>query len=175
MKTTIFKEVLDETVIEVKGPIKEVIKKLRAQRGSSRERDSDRNELGFFCTKKGKIMVLNSNNGRPNARTFYITGKVCEQDGKTVVKFYSVKNRETAFVIIMYALLVILVGAYFVAKTVSEYEIVPSDLLLIVPIVVLALTLFVPIKKAHKHKEADLEIMKQIVINRIEAIKRWDD
>ena len=92
-----------------------------------------------------------------------------------MVKFYSVKNRETAFVIIMYALLVILVGAYFVAKTVSEYEIVPSDLLLIVPIVVLALTLFVPIKKAHKHKEADLEIMKQIVINRIEAIKRWDD
>ena len=78
MKTTIFKEVLDETVIEVNEPLKEVIKKLRAQQGSSRERDSDRNELGFFCTKKGKISVLNSNNGRPYARIFYISGKVCE-------------------------------------------------------------------------------------------------
>ncbi len=175
MKTTIFNEVLDETVIEVKGPLKEVIKKLRAQQGSSRERDSDRNELGFFCNKKGKIMVLNSNNGRPDARMFYIKGKVCEQDGKTVVKFYSVKSRDTAFIIIMYILLIVLTGAYYIAKIVSEYEIVPSDFLLIVPIVVLALIFFVPIKKAHKHKDADLEIMKNIVINRIEAIKRWDD
>ncbi len=175
MKTTIFTEVLDETVIEVNEPLKEVIKKLRAQQGSSRERDCDRNELGFFCNKKGKIMVLNSNNGRPDARTFYITGKVCEQDGKTVVKFYSVKSRDTVFIIIMYAILVILVGAYYAAKVVMEYDFVPSDFFLIVPIIVLALIFFVPLKKARKHKEADLEIMKSVVINRIEAIKRWDD
>ena len=75
----------------------------------------------------------------------------------------------------MYALLVMLTGAYFVAKTVSEYDLVPSDFLLIVPLIILALIFFVPNKKARKHKDADLEIMKKLAINRIEAIKRWDD
>jgi len=175
MKTTIFTEVLDETVIEVNEPKEELIKKLRAQRGSCRERDSDRNELGFFCNKKGEIMVQNSNNGKPDARTFYITGKVCEQDGKTVVKFYSVRSRSTPLFIIVLAIWGILIGAYYAAKIIMEYDFVPSDFYLIAPPILFFFVFLAPLKKARKYKDADLEIMKQIVINRIEAAKRWDD
>lgn len=175
MKTTIFTEVLDETVIEVNEPKEELIKNLRAQRGSCRERDSDRNELGFFCNKKGEIMVQNSNNGKPDARMFYITGKVCEQDGKTVVKFYSVRSRSTPIFIIVLAIWAILIGAYYAAKIVMEYDFVTSDFYLIAPPILFFFVFLAPSKKARKYKDADLEIMKSIVINRIEAAKRWDD
>ena len=171
MKTTIFTEVLDETVIEVNEPKATLIKKLMAQERYCRELDSDGNMLRFSCAKNGTMAVSNSADGNP----FYIRGEVCEQDGKTVVKLYSVRSRGTPLFIIVLAIWAIFIGAYYTAKIVTEYDFVPSDFYLLAPPILFFFVFLAPLKKAHKYKDADLEIMKGVVINRIEAIKRWDD
>ncbi len=176
MKSTIFLKVLDSTVIKVDTPIDETIKKLRAQQGSARERDNDKNELGFFCTKKGNITVAHANNGKLNRRIFFIKGKVYEQDGKTFVELCYVRDR-LGFISLIIALVLsfIIIGAYITIKTVLDYPLGAKGCLLIAYMLISIAAFVISMKKTSKNKTADFEIMKNLAINRIEAIKRWDD
>lgn len=99
-------KIIDEITIEVDESYQETISKLRQQNGKCSVTDSNQQNLMFYCSKKGKMGIVNADYfGRRHvyidrfclnelrARTYYVMGKVLNENNKTVVKIYSVYSR----------------------------------------------------------------------------------
>ena len=186
MKSNIFKDVLEETVLEVNESKEETIEKLRLQMGFCSSQDSDDDHLYFWCTKKGKLGFFTqpNRNSRPNAYFYYynmdsriysVRGKVLSENGKTVVKLYSVYSRLNSVIRaidIITTLLALIV--FFVIKGATGQEIPMGDLLKLGGALFLAGVGTFVLTSEKRNKKSDLDIMKQEVINRVEAINHWD-
>lgn len=176
MKSSKFKQILDETSITLNESRNVVINRLMQQNGICRNEDTYGSYLWFGCNKKGVFRVNSPgkhHDGR-GSRTYCVEGEVIEENGKTIVKIYSVYNKTlriftyiSAIISVMYAMFLILI-MYF--NTGFSTMLVAT----ILPLVFVYYISFSKFCKDEKNKNADFEIMKREAINRVEAIKLWD-
>jgi hypothetical protein len=177
MKSTLFRRLSDETVVEVKLPRHVLIDRLLKLSGACSETDSAGDRLVFYCSKKGRLSVESySGHGSYNFyHPCYVAGEVLTEQDKTVVKVYTVHRRfyRTAFFI-----LIVLLSLYLMLRALLT---TPSkDLFAPLAIGGLSVAVFIAIifssfSKATKNRDADIEKMRQEVLNRLEAARRWED
>ena len=88
MKSSFLNKILDETVLYVDDTVEGTIEKLQAQSGVCYTQDSSKQNIRFVCEDNGKFYIENAVSQRSDSyyRTFYISGTVVEDDGKTAVK-----------------------------------------------------------------------------------------
>lgn len=186
MKSNIFKDVLEEITLEVNENKEETIAKLRLQMGFCSSQDSDDDQLFFWCTKKGKLGFFTqpTRESSPlpyfyyynmDSRIYSVRGKVLSENGKTVVKLYSVYNRlNSALRLIDLVTTFLVLALVFVIKGFTRVESPPGDLLKLVGALILAGVSTFIFTSEKRNKYSDLELMKQEVINRVKAVDRWD-
>ena len=175
-----FDEVIDETVMEVNDSVKGTTEKLIDLSGPCRLDDGNQLSLCFYCNPRGRFSVSRPQGRRrafvTNDNAYYVKGKVVSENGKTLVKIYSVKSRETMFwrwlSIITFLLLI---PGVFLLKSHLSQPITARDLaILCLPLAWVLYCLFF-IKKEEQHKQNDLDIMKEAAIQRVEAVIHWND
>lgn len=170
-----FGKILEEVTVESSVSLDETIAKLREQQGPC----SDENSFGvrkwFSCTKKGVIRFTNSS-GEYGYSLYFVEGRVVKQNEKTLVKIYSMKSRVEKvdrWISIILGIAFIIFGTIQAIKEQSLFTIETGGLLLLW-IFSIATTVH-NTRHSEKNKEFDLEVMKNEVIERVEAIKRWDE
>ena len=109
-----------------------------------------------------------------NGRVYYASGEVLAQDNKTVVKVYSIHNRgEWLFRIIALILYFALLATCFIVQL--NLGIVPQGISSILCFLgALFIMLFVLSIKENRNKYNNLEVMKDEIIKRVEAINHWE-
>lgn len=177
MKKNLFINIIDETVMEVNTSFAETVERLMSQQGSCHNADSQGINLIFYCNKKGKIHILNGS-GRNNYsdRIYKVEARVYEDDGKTKVKIQTLHDKTTvAYRIISYVFLLILICGYIIFSICTKN--VPNIKYLITLLLFPLLIVygFILSHKEKRNKDNDIKIMKQEIINRVEAVKRWND
>lgn len=155
----------------------DAIHKFMQMEGICREEISGENQIQFYCSKKGKIVISNP----PIIRQIYIDNdistilfaKVIEQDNKTYVTYYTsfIKSANTlkSFSLAM-KLIVAIAG--IISAVVQKNKTI-SLLLLILCLVYVASRLFVNAKEK-SNAPKDSEIMIKELENRINAVNQWD-
>lgn len=175
MKSTIFTRIVDEGTIEVNDTLPGTIDKFRKMQGYCRETDSHDNGIGFQCNKKGKFWVGNipthsvyADNGDSRTR---VRGQVMTENGKTVVKIYTVYQSHTkTAALICNVLIGLLLCILFVILNVAFLSIV------VIPLCLLSFLYEIYyIDKYKTYIDDDANILKNEVLNRIEAIHHWDE
>ena len=171
----VFDKILDETVIEVKGSVSETIKRLEKLTGFCRQNDSNQLTLYFYCSHRGNFSVSHPQGRHGDDNAYYVKGKVVSENGKTLVKIYSVKSRETMFWRwLAIALLTIAAAVYLYIRIRLSLPASYRDL--IFPAIPLSLLLnFLYYRKEKQSKHEDLEIMKEEALQRVDAVIRWDE
>lgn len=178
MKSTYFTKIIDETTIEVDDSRQGTIDKLRQQNGVCYSTDGNQTELRFNCSKRGKISIDNNLSGRSidGCRFYYVVGEVLSEKNKTVVKIYSIYRKdEWIFRILAILIYLVTIMLYFLIKLKSGSTISAADIFGVLLLGVI-MTIFVfSSTKELEHRDTDLALMRDEVVKRVEAIKRWDD
>lgn len=178
MKNSCFAKILDKTVIESSENLQVTIDRLRMQQGPCRDLDNRDFLLDFICTKKGKIHIDDAGSRHLNnySRIYSVRGEVFSEDGKAKVAIYTVYNRLAALYRASTIIDLVLILA------VSILGVCLTDLPLIATIGgplllggVVIVSFLMRAAKEHQQRDSDTEIMKNEIIRRVEAIKRWDD
>ena len=174
MRSTFFRRLLDETAVEVKLPRHVLIDRLLTLQGGCSETDSAGDRLVFYCSKKGRFSVESYSGRRAQSayHPYYVAGEVLTESDKTVVKVYTVHRRFSR----IWLFLLGLFGAPFVALygifTIPSKAGIPIGIGVAVLFLIL---LFSVLLNKEKNGAEDSEKMKQEVLNRIEAAKRWEE
>ena len=100
-----FGKIVEEITVESSVGFEETIAKLREQQGPCSDENSFGVRMWFSCTKKGVIRFTNSC-GEYGYSIYFVEGRVVEQNGKTFVKIYSMKNNVEK----IYRLITIILG-----------------------------------------------------------------
>lgn len=183
MKSNIFIKVLDETTIEVDVNYNDMLYRLRCLQGWCRDIDGiGRVNLTFLCNRWGRMRVDNiPNRNKSDAddifvRSYYVKGRVINKNGKTVIKIYSVHNRLREFSSYFVFLLTLLILAVFgvlklyTMQPFSYREIILAGLLLLTSLI----PIFITTHEDDNYVEI-LEKLKNEMLKRIEAARRWND
>ena len=174
MKSTFFNEILVETTMQVNDSYQGAINKLRLQNGRCSNRGKNGEFFRFKCSVKGKMTI---DNDVPvifvGGSKYYAAGEVLVEDKKTVVRVYSAHNRlrlaVRIFITFLFALLLI--------AGIQTYPFTNSLLVAVLKILCIAVMLvcdIVMIVKEGRKKTTDLELMKDEIIKRVEAINHWE-
>ena len=173
MKSTFFNEILDETTIQVNDSYQDTINKLRLQNGLCRKTNFDEEKLRFKCSKKGKIIVDNNSLlSYIGGYKYYAAGEVLVEDGKTVVKVYSINAR---YRVIFHSLIAVLLTLLFIASF-SLFILNRSILRLLKTLCVFifaAVDIWGVISEVRRIG-VNLDLMKDEIIKRVEAINHWE-
>lgn len=174
-----FVDVLEESAVESQVSVKETIERLRTMRGGCRHQDTDGFGLVFDCDRKGRIRVgdpIDRGRYRNYDRSYYVVGEVVSENEKTVVKMYGVRQRGTKFwawvELLMYAVFVI---GYITVKLLYDIPFALQDGLVILFLGGISGMVFYRLHREVKNLDADFGIMKQEIINRVDAVNRWDE
>ena len=182
MKSNIFIKVLDEATIEVDVNYNDMLYRLRCLQGWCRDIDEISASLAFLCNKWGRMRVDNiPNRTRRDSdnlfvRRYYVKGRVINKNGKTVIKIYSVHNRLREFSSYFVFLLTLLILAVFgvlklyTMQPFSYREIILAGLLLTASLI----PIFITTHEDDNYVEI-LEKLKNEMLKRIEAARRWND
>ncbi len=186
MKSTPFMKILDTVTVTLDTDFQTTVSRLMAQNGICHTWDSKKNVLEFRCDKKGRMWVHNTQNHvrqyDPQWRTddvrgriYYVRGEVTAAGPKSIVTVCSVHNRATVIArwieaigdiaLLLTALLLLIFG---------EGPINNGLLMAIAAGAALLLPAILRTRSEEQDKDADLEIMKTEMLNRIEAAKYWD-
>lgn len=170
MKSTFYRKILDETVLEAGDTPERTIEKLRQQQGVCRTADFDGDPIEFFCSKKGKISVSNIARKRPEYdRSTYVLGEVTVENDKTVVKIYTVYDRLNYFVRLLCLGLSVVAGV--LALLFAEGAVSVIGLLIAI---VFSISLCVSSFNEKQTMHTDFEIMKAEIANRVQAVADWE-
>ena len=179
MKSTLFKEIMDQNFMVIDLSPAETIRRLRAQNGYCYEEDSMDYHYSFSCSKKGKftINVNNSTRSRSAAiyRSYYILGEVLNEQGKSRINICSINDRSNKLFLLFDALLGLIQVILYIILLLK----VPSlgiwrFWLFLMMLVVSGDGLFRLISEQN-HKVPDIETMKRIALRKIEAARRWEE
>ena len=168
-KSTFFTKYTEEATIEVNASLQDTIDRLVQQEGVCRERFCNKGQLFFTCSEKGDIS-LNAGG------SLYVIGKVLCENGKTVVKIYSVRSK--AYLInhfVSIGLELLLLAAYLAVKLRYGEPVDIKEIILLLLIIISVPFFCFSLKKRNESKEADTEKMVLEITRRVEAIERWDD
>lgn len=178
MKSNLFVKVLDETTLELDESLKTTIGRLMAQSGKCRETDKEGDSLFFDCTEKGRLIVKPIGYGRSahSDPIYFVRGEVFEENGKTKVSIYTVHDRTAVFFRWIEILLCVLaIVAHFLVLSIAE---VPFEKqFLVLPTILIGTIVFLlyRIKNEKTYMPHNIDIMKNEIIKRVEAVKRWND
>ena len=179
MKSTLFRKVLKEELIEVNKSVAETINCLCEQLCGEEHKVAD-NYLSIYFSglKNGKISVRSSFGRYRDFRfgslqAYYVYANVISQDNKTYVKITSVYNKLDIWLRII--IIVLFTPLVVILKLIS-------DGLLFIPAIILCGVVFVIfmieaievtlIRKNHGLKI--LKLMENAVKKRVQNIERWD-
>lgn len=172
-----FGKILEETTIESSADYKETIEKLMLQRGPCNTKKSFGVQQYFDCTPKGEIRFTYAT-GKFGYTMYDVEGRVEEQDGKTIIKIYTLQRQSKIlkrYGSIILAILLIAIEALYIIK--FKESLLKQDgiwtALIMLPIGVIMS--FRAIKYADKTKEYRIGVLKNEIVKRVEAIKRWED
>ncbi|MBE6729448.1 MAG: hypothetical protein E7568_04380 [Ruminococcaceae bacterium] len=180
MKSTMFKKIINEELIEVNKSVPETIQCLRDQTRTCNCSLPNDMMVVFKCTKKGKITMLNnfgySRRAGGNFNVYYVGGKVISRDNKTYVQITSIyKKSDLLFRILSTISFLLLVPFLILFKIyVGELLFFPA---IIAYFLVYILTLIDEIKTVSTIKKNGLEIVKIMedeITKRVENIEHWD-
>jgi len=173
MKPSRPKHAIEETTVEVSLPRHVVVERLQQLQGRCSVSDSNDDALEFTCSPKGRFSVDNAySRSRYQVHLpCYVTGEVTEENGKTVVRFYTVRRSGggAAFAAVLISNLVLLLFYFLLSLSAKE------GLLLLVIMGLSTASMFLTYRSKQKSVPIDTELMKQEVLNRIEAVKRWEE
>lgn len=175
MKSNLFRKVLDCTEVEVNCSYQTTVDRLCELCGEGRNTNYNDINYMFYCNKKGSFWITTDRRGRDS--TYGVEGKVVEENGKTKLKIYSVYNKYCRFYdVFVYGIGVISVFGIVIGLLMSG-EVFKIDVefykfLLLIPLLIAFIVNSVQEEKSSPHS---IEKMKQEVLNRIEAVERWDE
>ncbi len=183
MKFSKSTEIIDKQIIEVRETREKTIERLIEQRGMCRESDSQGTPLGFTCTEDGELAVYNAVSRRSGNRDrmYSVRGEVFSENGKTKVAIYTLHHRSARWGKWITLFSALIVWAFYILRALfwepevdtsvmTRYILVGSFVM--VGIIIIA---FSTNKKEGQYKTQDIDIMKNEIIKRIEAVERWDD
>lgn len=178
MKSTLFKAVKLIKTIELKIDEKTAIKRLQSLENNCYTRDGNDNCLAFYCTDKGQLIV----SGRANSRSLSsirindVRGQIEKENGKTVVKIYSVHDRSIIVLKYVLAVLYALYIVYAIADMIySRQAISGSEIFTFILGGALVASIFMSARTENKNTKSDFEIMTREIERRIESAERWDE
>jgi hypothetical protein len=166
----------EETAVELNIPYHIVVQRLQQVQGTCSVTDSADESLYFSCDKSGNFTVDNDNPHSFRRRhtalsPYYVSGEVVAENGKTVVKFRCV-HRSAGKVDLAVMLVgdLILLALYFLLNPITK-----ASLILPAMFVILSASTLLSFFKKQTNGDTDTTLMKQEVLNRIEAVKRWEE
>jgi len=178
MKTTIFKEVLNEELIEVDKSVPETIKRLQETCGISRPSQKEEMNICFKCSKKGKIFVTRHFEQHRDIRglyLYYVYGEVISKDNKTYIRIISVYKKSDIWLrFLLLILSFFLFPIYVLTKSYINGFFVPA---IVISLLIFITTLVDTIKITSIRKEdgiKSIEIMENAIKKRVKNIERWD-
>lgn len=180
MKNTIFTKILEETVIEVNGNTVDAIDKLIMQNGPCKQTITENTKVFFHCSKNGDFFVTDNNpnkiySRRGNTLCYYVRGKVANENGKTLIKIYSVYSRSAkAFEYMSFGLCVAVIGYTLVSWLALGETISKADIFSKLVLAVLMVSVAFRVRKLTKNHKKDLAVMRDEAVRRAEAINSWD-
>ena len=178
-KSNIFYEYTHLKDIEIPVNIKDVIERLKLQKGYCRDHDSNDKCFGFDCRDDGTVLLgdYNSNRDRvaPYSRAYALHGKLEEQGKKTVLKLYVYRTKGMSMVLWISAIILFLEVALVVGVFLSDGVFEPR-LLLLIPFLFLSdgLVWFYEYREMTSW-EQDQKIMLEALERRIKGVIRWED
>ena len=181
MKSTIFREVINEELIEVNKSALETIQYLREQSIVSHISKPDNIRVYFKCSKKGKISVVSGFGPHRDLSGFcyiyYVYGSVISKDNKTYVKITSVYKKSDIWLrSLLLVLLILIAPILLLLKTYIEVTFfVPA---LIASFIVFFIGIIDFIKTTSFRKRDGLVIvtlMENEIKKRVQNIEHWDN
>lgn len=163
----------DETAVELALPRHTVIQRLQQLQGPCSVSDSNEDRLEFTCSAKGHFWIDNvpTRSRHQAILPYYVAGEVVEENGKTVVTFRAVRRRGSKAV-----LAVMLVADLLLILSCFLFSLTKRAMLLLAFLMgSLTVSSVLSFGKKESHCATDTELMKQEVLNRIEAVKRWEE
>ena len=179
MKSNCFYTVLDETTLEIDVSLKDTISRLRSQQGECHESDSEGRDFSFYCDKSGKFMMCDFINSRGipnNNRAYYVRGEVFREGEKTKITYGTVHDRSDNFLVrwlpvVLWIPFLILSVAIQIFNRAPVPEYMFGSLVSVAAIVIV----FPRTKNIKVCNTSDMELMKKEILERVEAVKRWND
>lgn len=159
---------------ELALPKEDVIYRLREQDGYCRNKSTSDQTLEFVCSKKGNIEVCNPNYHKD--QHVFLQGEMTTENGKTLVKVFTVKRKGLLFEAIVSA-----VGSFITTGAclwLMLRFLKDVDPVVWILFAFLLVTTPLSLSRFFKKKEAipvDTEIMLNEIENRINGVIRWDD
>jgi hypothetical protein len=170
-----FGKILEEITIESSVGVEETIAKLREQQGPCSDEDSMGIRKWFSCSKKG-VMRFTTSSGDYGYGVYSVEGRVIEQNGKTLVKIYCLKSRYQKLDRTISVISVVLFIVFAIVRAILDQTILQDETLLLLFLWIFSVSITIHnTRRMENNKEKDLEIFKNEIIERVEAIKRWDD
>ena len=179
-------KILEEEYLQVNIGYKDVVERLQQMQTLSEVRVSSGQQLTFRCNTKGEFEVGASDGKFFNGKygiigTYRAEGEVCQINEKTVVKIRLICKQFLRLILVALATLCAFASILLLIKTLfvgSLSGIVLSRLystIIFLVISVFADAFFIYGIFAQKtHKTKDLELMKNEILKRIEAVEKWD-
>ena len=152
----------------------DAIDKFMQMQGVCREQISGENQIEFYCSKKGKIIISDPpkrNNTITNSTNLF--AEIIEQDGKTYVTYYTKFDKPNNILNIIFITLYSIIVMFYIAFAISKGNI---SVYLIFLILVLVFWIF-KLRDATWEKSnspKDSEILIKELEKRVEAVNLWD-
>lgn len=174
MKSTIFREVLNEEFIEINKNIHEAIQCLYEQSGVCYISKIDGMKMFFHCSKKGKISMESSFYRREGLFPIYsVYGSVVSKNNKTYVRIFSVYKKSNVWIrsILLFLLIPIFILMIYLDKVLYFPAILISLMVIIIGIID-----FIKTTSIRKSRGFEIvKIMENEIKKRVENIERWDN
>ena len=169
MKSNFLYTVLDETTLEIDVSLKETISRLGSQQGLCDEYDSEGIGFSFYCYKSGKFMMYSKR------CLYYVRGEVFREGEKTKITYGTVRDRTDIlnqwFAVILFVPMLVL----SVAIQIFNRAPVPEYMFWTLVSVAVPVIAFRRTKNMKVCNTSDMELMKKEIVERVEAVKRWND
>ena len=152
----------------------DAIDKFMQMQGVCREQISGENQIEFYCSKKGKIIISDPpkrNNTITNSTNLF--AEIIEQDGKTYVTYYTKFDKPNNILNIIFITLYSIIVMFYIAFAISKGNI---SVYLVFLILVLVFWIF-KLRDATWEKSnspKDSEILIKELEKRVEAVNLWD-
>ena len=160
-KSNLFCEYTHLKDIEIPVNKKDVIERLKLQKGYCRDHDSNDKCFGFDCRDDGTVLLgdYNSNRDRvaPYGRSYALHGKLEEQGKKTILKLFVYRTKGMSMVLWISAIILFLEVALVVGVFLSD-----------------GLMLLYEYREMTSW-EQDQKIMLEALERRIKGVIRWEE
>ena len=176
MKSSIFKEVINEEYIEVNRSVADTIRCLCEQSGGGRYETPDGMNLIFDCAKNGRMYVTSGAGGksiRSTYQLYYVYGNVISKDNKTYVKITSVYSRSDIWLRMIFTALAIplFILAVYIKGVYNIYAFLASAAVFVIGTADLCRSTLVRRNK----KSEIIALMENEIKRRVKNIEKWDE